>query len=101
VSRQFDFDGSTLKTAVGKTFHNRKTPIPRETLALTFAFADDATKQTQWRGFLRKTRLENALQDIHDVVAVLQSFLQPVALAARDATDFGFTWNAPGPWRAS
>jgi hypothetical protein len=101
LSRQFDFDGNTLKTAIGKTFNNRKTPIPQEALALTSAFADDPTKQTQWRGFLRKTRLENAPKDLHDVVAALRTFLQPVALAARDATDFGFTWNAPGPWRVS
>ncbi len=49
----------TLATAIGKTFEHRKTQIPTEALALTSAFADDPTKETQWKGFLRKARLQN------------------------------------------
>jgi predicted nucleotidyltransferase component of viral defense system len=101
LSRQFDFDGVTLATAIGKTFENRKTQIPTEALALSSAFADDPTKQTQWKGFLRKARLEKAPEDLHDVLDALREFLQPVAGAAREELDFTRTWNAPGPWRAS
>src|SRR5262249_7863228 len=101
LSRQFEFDGETLKNAIGKTFLNRKTPIPTEALALTSVFADDPTKQTQWKGFLRKARLENVPHDLRDVVVVLRAFLEPVAAAARDAIDFDRTWNASGPWSAS
>jgi hypothetical protein len=101
LSRQFDFDGATLTNAIAKTFKNRKTLIPTEALALTPAFADDPGKQTQWKGFLRKARLQNAPSDLHDVVDALRVFLQPVAAAARDALDFARTWNAPGPWKAS
>src|SRR5262249_14900550 len=102
LSRQFEFQGPTLATAISKTFANRKTPISTEPVALASAFADDPTKQTQWKGFLRKARLvQNAPPDPHDVVQGLPSFLQPVAAAARDGVDFDRTWNVPGPWRAS
>jgi hypothetical protein len=101
LSRRFDFDGVTLTTAIGKTFKNRKTSIPMETLALSSAFADDPAKQTQWIGFLRKARLQNAPENLHEVVDALRVFLLPVAAAARDATDFTRTWIAPGPWKAS
>jgi hypothetical protein len=101
LSRQFDFDGVMLTTAITRTFKNRKTPIPTEALALTSAFADDPTKQTQWKGFLRKTRLHNAPEDLHEVVHTLRVFLHPVAAAARNEVDFSRTWNAPGPWRVS
>ena len=101
LSRQFDFDGVTLATAISKTFENRKTPIPAEALALTSAFADDPIKQTQWKGFLKKARLQNAPDDLHDVVDALRVFLQPVTAAARDAIDFARRWDAPGPWSVS
>jgi hypothetical protein len=101
LSRQFDFDGATLKTAIGKTFENRKTPIPEEALALTSAFAQDPTKQIQWKGFLRKARLQNAPENLSDVVDALRAFLQPVVDAARAAVDFADTWKAPGPWKVS
>jgi hypothetical protein len=98
LSRQFDFHGQTLATAIGRTFANRKTQIPTEAVALTSAFADDPAKKTQWKGFLKKTRLNEAPQDLHEVVDVLRAFLYPPAVAARDAVDFRLTWKAPGPW---
>lgn len=98
LSRQFDFDGATLAEAIGKTFANRKTPIPEEVLALTAAFADDAAKQTQWKAFMKKSRLDNAPADLHGVIESLVGFLGPVAGAVRQAAAFSQSWNGPGPW---
>jgi hypothetical protein len=74
LSRQANFDGPTLATAIARTFANRKTTIPAEALALTSAFADDPAKRTQYAGFLRKSRLDNVPADLHEVIAALREF---------------------------
>jgi predicted nucleotidyltransferase component of viral defense system len=99
LSRQFAFDGETLTKAVAKTFANRHTLIPDENLALIHTFADDPTKQTQWSGFLRKARIDNAPKDLPEVVEELRVFLEPVAEAARDGIVFVQKWTPPGPWK--
>jgi predicted nucleotidyltransferase component of viral defense system len=100
LSRQFDFDGSTLASAVEKTFANRKTPIDPKPIALTSAFVEEPTKGTQWRGFLRKSRLENAPQELGQVVDALAAFLLPVAEALKESRPFDQFWQAPGTWQA-
>jgi predicted nucleotidyltransferase component of viral defense system len=57
--RQFDSDGSTLSSAITKTFSTRGTSILAEPIALTKTFAEDTAKAIQWRGFIRKNRLRN------------------------------------------
>jgi predicted nucleotidyltransferase component of viral defense system len=100
LSRQFDFDGPTLAGAVEKTFANRKTPIDPKPVALTSAFVEDPTKVTQWRGFLRKSRLENVPQELGQVVDALAAFLLPVAEALMESRPFDQFWQAPGNWQA-
>ena len=41
LSRQFDFDGPTLSSAIAKTFSNRGTAVESDPIGLTSAFADD------------------------------------------------------------
>lgn len=98
LSRQFDFDGGTLANAILKTFVNRKTPIRPDAVALTRAFAEDETKVIQWKGFLRKSRLENAPDDLGEVVDSIAAFLLPVAAAIHDGRSFDGLWRSPGPW---
>jgi hypothetical protein len=99
LSRRFDFDGPVLATAVSRTFGNRKTPIVPLPLALTSAFAADAGKQTQWRAFVRKSRLEDAPAELQQVVDMLGAFLLPVAEAVHGGEAFERAWPAPGPWQ--
>jgi hypothetical protein len=98
LSRQFDFDGGTLTNAIKRTFVNRKTEIPVEVLALSPRFADDAKKQTQWSGFLKKSRIESAPADFHEVIEALAVFLGPVAGAAREAQPLASGWKAATGW---
>ena len=58
LSRQFDFDGPVLATAIAKTFEHRGTELTLQPTALTADFATDAGKMTQWNAFVRKSRLE-------------------------------------------
>jgi hypothetical protein len=61
LARDFDFDGALLARAIRATFERRKTALPTTTpVALTPAFAEDATKKTQWSGFVRKAGVRDA-----------------------------------------
>ena len=97
LSRQFDFDGQTLGSAVLRTFSNRGTRIVPEPVGLTAKFADDPTKKAQWRGFVRKSRLDTS-SDLAEVLLAVARFLQPVATALSAGRTFTGKWAAPGPW---
>jgi hypothetical protein len=99
LSRQFDFEGRTLSTAIAKTFATRRTVVPAEPIALTDAFATDRSKQTQWQGFVRRSRLQYAPSVLTEVVAAVAVFLGPVTKALASGTGFEHIWQAPGPWR--
>lgn len=64
--RENELDPSELKRAIEATFARRKIAMPTATpVGLSDAFAVDASKQAQWRGFLRKNRLDDlALADV-------------------------------------
>jgi hypothetical protein len=99
LSQQFDFDGSVLSNAITRTFAHRETQILAAPTALTPAFGADSQKQTQWRAFLRKTRLTDAPAALPDVIVVLASFLLPMAQAIVNGHAFNHTWKALGPWK--
>ena len=97
LSRQFDFDGETLSHAIAKTFSSRGTTLVPEPVGLTSRFADDPTKKAQWRGFVRKSRLEDSA-DLGEVILGLRSFLDPVTSAQTTGRKFSGKWRASGPW---
>ena len=101
LSRQFGFDGATLADAITRTFSHRGTAIAVPPLALTSTFASDPAKVAQWRGFLRKSRIISAPDNLGQVVDVLAAFLLPVARAIQEGHRFVARWDAPGPWRLS
>jgi predicted nucleotidyltransferase component of viral defense system len=82
LAQRFTF-GPELGRAIRATFARRATPLP-ETLpvALTERFALDATKQTQWNAWVRKSRAPGAAS-LPEVVADLAAFLGPHLEAAR------------------
>jgi Nucleotidyl transferase AbiEii toxin, Type IV TA system len=99
LSQQFEFDGSVLSNAITRTFAHRKTQILAAPTALTPVFADDAQEQSQWRAFLRKTRLSDAPAALPDVILVLAAFLLPMAEAIVNGQPFNQAWKARGPWK--
>jgi hypothetical protein len=84
LSRQFDFDGDVLTAAVHENFGRRGLRIPSEPVALTGAFSRDPTKQSQWRGFVWKSRLEDVEGDLEVVVGGIAEFIGPVIRALHD-----------------
>lgn len=99
LARQFDFEGPTLATAIAQTFSMRRTVIPAEPIALTNAFTADTGKQSQWQGFIRRSRLQHTPDSLADVVTTLAVFLGPIAKALASGKVFEHVWQAPGPWR--
>lgn len=52
-------DDAELQRAIAATFTRRQTAVPgTEPIGLSDAFAEDPTKQVQWRAFLKKNRLQ-------------------------------------------
>ncbi len=100
LSRQFDFDGATLAVAIQKTFANRKTAVRSRPTGLTSEFGGDASKQAQWLGFLKKTKLEGVPAALQTVIDELVPFLGPVAAAVESQLAFDRRWVARGPWGA-
>jgi hypothetical protein len=95
--QQADFDGTTLCLAIRATFDRRKTQMENAPpFGLTAAFARDGMKQTQWKAFLRKNKLD--APPLENVVETLSSFLMPVFIAASSDSAFPHFWAARGPW---
>ncbi len=83
LSQSFDFERSRLAAAMSATFARRQTRIPEATPdGLTSLFAEDVQKQQQWETFKGNVTLDPG--SLTDVVVTLESFLMPVAKAARE-----------------
>jgi len=99
LSRRFDFKGETLIEAIEKTFEKRKTPLISEPSIFKSTFMKDGTKQAQWQGFIKKTKLTDAPTSFEDVATDIKVFLQPVVAAIIDRQAFRLFWAAAGRWR--
>jgi len=75
LARENAMDAKQLAQAINATFARRGTPLPLLLpVGLTDAFAHDPTKQTQWKAFLRKSRL--TAPDLGEVVAEIAAYSQ-------------------------
>lgn len=100
LAQGFEFSGEVLSEAARATFERRETPLPSEMpLALTDAFAGDAAKRTQWRAFLRRSRLDAAPDELGEVIAVLTGFLGPVLRSLSGGVAFTGHWPPTDPWQ--
>lgn len=93
------FEGPSLVRAIRATFQRRETPFPgSDPLVLTPAFLGAPERQTQWRAFLRRGRLEAPVQ-AGELAEALGNFLKPVLQAAAQGVKFEARWSPGGPWR--
>lgn len=98
LSRQFDFDGPTLTSAIEKTFSHRGTMITADPTAFSAEFLSEPSKTVQWQGFLRKSKLDDAPRDLAIVVTSIAEFLGPPVSMILAQRPFHVTWRSPGPW---
>ena len=100
LSRRFAFDGPVLTAAMRATFTRRDTDLAvLPPVALTDELANDAGKQAEWQGFLKRSRLEMAGLTLQAVVAELRAFLLPLAEALVAGTTFDRQWTPSGHWQ--
>ncbi len=100
LSRDFDFDGGVLAAAIQATFKRRKTSLTATMpLALTSEFSNDPLKQTQWKAFVRRSRLKLATEGLERVVAEIKDFLELPVIAASKGESLRLAWTKGGPWK--
>jgi hypothetical protein len=84
--------------SIRETFARRNLEVASHPVALTEEFAADTAKATQWRGFLRRSRLEDAPNELAELVVAITALLGPVGEALHEGGEFEGRWRAPGPW---
>lgn len=100
VSKQFEFNGATLQKAIAGTFSHRDTDVESDPVAFQPVFIEDGTKQSQWKGFCRKSKIESAPESLPQMIVEISDFLTPVAESIVDQKPFNKTWKLGGPWQA-
>ena len=99
IGSQFDFDGTTLASALVRTFERRNTPLPVELpLALTPEFFADVQKIRQWKAFLKRIGLEVNVE-LAEVAAFITGFVMPPIEKSASGEEFKGVWQAGGPWQ--
>ena len=92
IAQTFAFEGDDLAEAIRRTFERRQTSLPEQVpIGLSDSFALE--RETQWRAFLARDRLEVAPASFALVIDDLRAFLQPVLTRAEVAS-----WPPGGPW---
>ena len=68
-------------------------------LALTSEFSNNQAKQTQWKAFVRRSRLRLAAEGLEQVVAGIRSFLEAPVVAASQGEKLKAAWAKGGSWK--
>lgn len=98
IASTTSFDGATLGRALRATFERRGTAFPEgEPAILTPGFLSAPERQTQWRAFVRRGRLQ-APEDASELTKELRRFLLPLLDALQQGAPFDATWPLGGPW---
>lgn len=92
------FEGELLAEAIAATFRNRSTPIERQPVGLTPAFANDPAKIKQWGAFRALQRSVVVPEKLEDVVASIADFCLPVLASVAEGAAFKQTWNPGARW---
>ena len=98
LATRFDFDGPLLAQAIRETFHWRQTPFSFDPAAFSDRFTGDETKQSQWKAFIRRLRLEDTPGTLSEAVETIAMFIIPVFQALVEQEHFGQYWPLGGPW---
>ncbi len=93
LSRNVEFEADVLYGAIESTFIRRETPIPKDApIALTEQFFSRRDKQTQWKAFLRKSKLEPL--ELSGAIDEIRFFIMPVIGGAIS----GQSWRPNQGW---
>lgn len=76
MATTMEFDLTSLKKAIVRTFEQRKTPLP-DTLPLALTPQFCVQKQGLWNAFIRKNQLSGIPENLMNIIAVIEPFLAP------------------------
>lgn len=77
LTRKAEFESDLLRQAITATFNRRGTALPNGTpIGLSDEFVADSVKQTQWRGFVSKSRID--APQLEQVVPHLRDFFSAI-----------------------
>ena len=99
LSRNFDFEGNRLGTAIEKTFERRKTEIPTAFESFLRDYSQDPVNQSRWAAFLTRLDLKSVPDQFKQTVMAIVDFILPVIESLAENQAFTKTWKAPGPWK--
>jgi hypothetical protein len=99
LSNTCNFKGDILTEAIRKTFSNRNTSVTSNPTVFELSFGEDRTRNTQWRGFISRTRLDDVPTAFSEITASIRKFLRPVSSAIAHDKPFRKNWKAAGPWQ--
>ncbi|MGA1845330.1 MAG: nucleotidyl transferase AbiEii/AbiGii toxin family protein [bacterium] len=99
MTRQFEFSGANIASAIKKTFNNRKTEIPnKKPLFADEIYDEKSDRQTLWSAFLKKGDIQNAPETLSTTAKEIERFLIEPIMALNDNVTFAKTWKQPKGW---
>ena len=99
LSRQFEFDGYAICTAIRATFKNRQTEII-DFDELAAELSENEKLDQQWKAFLRKSDLKGP-EEFSSALSVIGAFVGPVLTSLTTGDEMHSRWPACGPWRSA
>ena len=96
LSRQFNFSGDILSTAIQATLDQRQTEV-MEFESMRIEILENVNADKQWLAFLQKAQLE-APASFNDTLILIGNLLGPVLSALKQGHHKSGKWVPPGPW---
>ncbi len=92
LSRQFEFELSSLAEAVRLTFKQRGTELNEPIDAFSADFI--SSRQPMWAAFRKRLKQDHVPESFQEMSAEVELFLEPVIKGVSD----NITWKPAGPW---
>lgn len=99
LAENFDFEENALATAIRATFDRRGTEVQSDPICFSERFARDPTKGVQWKAFLQRSQISDALAEFPAVVYQVRDFLRPLAIRMVRGDQADSRWPAGGRWQ--
>jgi hypothetical protein len=99
MTRQFEFKGANIASAIKKTFNNRKTDIPnKKPLFADEIYDEKSDRQTLWNALLKKGDIRHAPETLSATAKEIERFLIEPIMALNENIVFDKTWTSPKGW---
>ena len=99
MTRQFEFKGASIASAIKKTFNNRKTDIPpKKPLFADEIYDEKSDRQTLWNAFVKKGDIQHAPETLSATAKEIERFLIEPVIAISENVAFDKTWTSPKGW---